>query len=87
MATLGYRACAVGDQRKRSSGPAAEWRHAFKKARVKTMKCMATMSPVGLAIAALLPAALAQPAKYSERPIRLIVPFLLGDSVDVNARD
>ena len=37
-------------------------------------------------VATSMPPALAQPAKYPDRPIRLIVPFPPGCSVDVNAR-
>ena len=37
-------------------------------------------------LAALMPAALAQTAKYPDRPIRLISPFPPGGTVDVNAR-
>jgi tripartite-type tricarboxylate transporter receptor subunit TctC len=37
-------------------------------------------------IAAAIPAALAQTGKYPDRPIRLIVPWPPGGTVDVNAR-
>ena len=39
-----------------------------------------------LLIAGAIPGALAQTAKYPDRPIRLIVPFPPGGTVDVNAR-
>ncbi len=39
-----------------------------------------------LLIAGAIPAALAQTAKYPDRPIRMIVPFPPGGTVDVNAR-
>jgi tripartite-type tricarboxylate transporter receptor subunit TctC len=50
-----------------------------------TMKQAVMAVLLGVAAAAGMPT-LAQPAKYPERSIRLIVPFPPGGSVDVNAR-